>query len=110
MQVLHQLAILLGSQVPSGDGAAGFSARSFTPIERALLDHALQQLYAPWATDLETLTPDHTPTLSDLCNVLEAMPVRESTAAVRTTLLDELYLSLVSGSAGAVYNGRTSVA
>jgi hypothetical protein len=110
MHVMNQLAILLGSHNPSADGESTFTARSFTTIERALLDHALQKLYAPWAADLDKLTPAETPTLADFCAILESMPVRPSTEAVRTGLLDELYLYLVSGSAGAVYNGKTSVA
>ncbi len=110
MQVINQLSILLGSHEPSALGESTFKARSFTTIERALIDHTLQQLYAPWAANLDKLEPAQTPTLADLCAILETMPVRPSTEAVRTGLLDELYLYLVSGSAGAVYNGKTSVA
>ena len=110
MQVINQLAILLGTHEPSADGAATFRARGFSTIERALLDHALQQLYAPWVDDLDQLVPAETPALADLCTLLEQMPVRDSTRATRTALLDELYLYLVSSSVGAVYNGRTSVA
>lgn len=110
IQVINQLAILLGANAPDAAGEVAFRARSFSTIERALLDHALQQLYAPWSADLDRLTPAETPTLADLCAALESMPVRDSTRPVRAALLDELYLSLVSGSAGAVYNGRSSVA
>lgn len=110
MQVITHLAILLGAQEPQADGVATFRARVFTTIERALLDHALQHLYAPWAADLDRLTPPETPTVSDLCAILETMPVRPSTEATRVALLDELSLSLVSGSASGVYNARTSVA
>ncbi len=110
MQVINQLAILLGTHEPSADGESSFKARSFTTIERALIDHALQKLYEPWAADLDKLTPAETPTMADLCAILESMPVRSSTETARTGLLDELYLYLVSGSAGAVYNGKTSVA
>ena len=109
MQVINQLAILLGNHEPNASGEANFTARTFTTIERALIDHALQKLYAPWSADLDRLTPDITPTLEDLCNALELMEVRASTQDTRIALLDELYLYLVSGSAGAVYNGRTSV-
>lgn len=109
MHVMNQLAILLGNHEPNAEGTLAFAARKFSTIERALIDHTLQTLYAPWAANLDTLTPDTTPTLEDFCNVLELMEVRVSTQAARTALLDELYLSLVSGSAGAVYNGRTSV-
>jgi len=109
MQVINQLSILLGNQAASNDGESDFTARSFTTIERALIDHALQKLYQPWAADLDRLTSEHTPTIADLCDALEMLAVRESTALTRTALLDELYLYLVSGSAGAVYNGRTSV-
>ncbi len=110
IQVINQLAILLGSHEEDAAGESHFKAKPFTTIERALIDHALQQLYAPWAADLDRLEPAQTPTLADLCAILETMPVRPSTEAARTGLLDELYLYLVSGSAGTVYNGRTSVA
>jgi len=109
MQVMHQLAILLGHSEPTTTGETAFHARTFSNKERALIDHALQRLYAPWAADLDAFTPAETPTLADLCTILEAMPVRESMAAVRTDLLDELELYLVEGSAGATYNGKTTV-
>ncbi len=47
MQVVHQLAILLGRSEPTASGEATFHARAFSNKERALLDHALQRLYAP---------------------------------------------------------------
>lgn len=109
MQVLNQLSILLGSSVVGADGKPMFAGRQFSNIEKALIDHALQRLYAPWVTNLDALMPDETPTMADLCSVLEQMDVRESTRITRTALLDELYLSLVSNSAGEVYNGRTTV-
>lgn len=109
MQVTHQLAILLGQSDPSSEGSGTFQSRRFTNAERALIDHTLKRLYAPWANNLDVLTSAETPILADFCRILAAMPVRDSKAKERTALLDEIEMCLVEGSAGETYNGKTTV-
>lgn len=109
LQVLNQLRMLLGSTVSGAAGEQVFRGREFTNRELALIDMALQRLYAPWKEDLDVLTSADTPTLGDLCAELRTMPVRETMIQERSHLLDEMELYLIEGSAGATYNGRTSV-
>ncbi|KAB8140788.1 hypothetical protein F8S13_22570 [Chloroflexia bacterium SDU3-3] len=111
-QVLGQLAILLGHTAPSASGEAAFAPRTFDRIEAGLLDQALQRVYAPWAADIAQMRPEETPTIADLCAALGALQPSYATDKTRETqqqLLAELDLYLVSGSAGAVYNGRTTI-
>jgi hypothetical protein len=107
--VIGQLSTILGQVVPTSDGKGMFLAHQWDAIERALLDHALAAVYAPWAHDLETLTVDKTPTLSDLCDALSGLDIRPGLAPIRDRLLDTIYLSLVTGTQAATYNRTTTV-
>ncbi|HEX6288248.1 MAG TPA: hypothetical protein VFZ66_03615 [Herpetosiphonaceae bacterium] len=115
-QIAHvtaQLSVLLGTSRPGGDGKVVFLAREWTSLERGILDLALQHLYA--GVDLETLTVDRTPTLTDLCDGLATVARQLHTegereaAALAQRVATEINLRLVRGSLGASFNARTTV-
>jgi hypothetical protein len=70
-----------------------------------VLERAVQLVYAD--LDLDTLTPDRTPLLADLCDVLATGDLARFREAA--TLRDELYLRLVIGPLGATVNAHTTV-
>ena len=107
--MLNQLAVLLGSADPTAEGEADFRVRSWTNLERGLLDEALRSLYKPWADNLDRLRSEETPILADLVAELLKMPVSVRLAPVRDALVDEIDLYLVQGSLGEIYNGCTTV-
>lgn len=107
--VIAQISTALGQVVPTSDGRGEFQAMRFDAIERALLDQALAKVYAPWAHNLELLETENTPIISDLCDALSELDVREGLKPIRDRLLDTLYLSLVKSSQASTYNRTTTV-
>ena len=108
--VLNQLSILLGTHVPTPTGAPAFQPRIWQPIESGLIELALEQIYGDWTSDLERMSPDKAPVLADLSDALRSIEVDFArTAALRDQLLDEIYITLVRGPKGRVYNRRTTV-
>ena len=108
--VLNQLSVLLGTNVPRGDGGNTFVPYTWTSLSAAIVEKALARLYAPWADRLETLRPEHTPRLADLCDALRDLPFSNPrTAELRDDVLDAIYFSLVDGPKGALYNAATTV-
>jgi hypothetical protein len=101
--------VLLGTTGVDEKGQQAFRPRVFTSLEEALLDQALQRLYAPWADGLDELSPEEAPILSDLAEALAKLRVPEVAAPVRDQLHAELDLRLVSGSLGQTYNVRSTV-
>jgi hypothetical protein len=74
----------------------------WTPVESGLLALALEELYRPF--DLETLTPDRTPRLQDLCDALSDQNEPEAKAMAR-----EIHIALVRGPNRTTFNAQTSV-
>jgi hypothetical protein len=107
--VVTQLGVLLGTTGVDEKGQQAFRPRVFTSLEEALLDQALQRLYAPWADCLDELSPEEAPILGDLAEALRQLRVPEVAVPVRDQLHAELDLRLVSGSLGQTYNVRSTV-
>ena len=96
--------------MPRGDGGNTFVPYTWTSLSAAIVEKALARLYAPWADRLETLRPEHTPKLADLCDALRDLPYSNPrTAELRDDVLDAIYFSLVDGPKGALYNAVTTV-
>jgi hypothetical protein len=133
VQVAHvatQLSVLLGGSTMTASGAEQFYPRVWESIERGILEIALQQLYAPWP-DLDSLSVERTPILSDLCEALRDVGrqlrerEREELAGVNGDiggdrrrkhrsdsafdLAGEIELRLIMGPYGKNFNARTSV-
>lgn len=103
--VVAQLSTLLGQTQMQTTGRNSFTPRVWSPMERGVLERAVQLVYA--GLDLDNLPPERTPILADLCDVLaseELMRFREA-----ETLRDELYLRLVLGPLGATVNAHTTI-
>jgi hypothetical protein len=103
--VVAQLSTLLGQTQMQATGRNSFTPRVWTPMERGVVERAVQLVYA--GLDLDHLPPDRTPVLADLCDVLaseELARFREAQA-----LRDELYLRLVLGPLGATVNAQTTI-
>jgi len=133
VQVAHvvtQLSVLLGGSTMTASGAEQFYPRMWESNERGVLEIALQQLYAPWANNLDVLSVERTPILEDLCAMLrevgrqlrvreqrELDGVGEDTGADRRRrrsdygfeLAGEIELRLIMGPYGQNFNARTSI-
>lgn len=134
VQVAHvvtQLSVLLGGSMMTAEGREQFYPRVWESTERGVLELALQQLYAPWADNLDALTPESTPILADLCAQLRAVgrmfretEAREGEAdsgdasgeprgrrrsRYAYDLASEIELRLILGPYGKTFNARTSV-
>lgn len=59
-------------------------------LQRSLLAQALEEVYAPWLERWEALTPDVTPTCSDVCEVLTGLGQTERMRVIARDFADEL--------------------
>jgi hypothetical protein len=133
VQVAHvatQLSVLLGGSTMTASGSEQFYPRMWESNERGVLEIALQQLYAPWAENLDALSVERTPILADLCEALrevgrqlrareqeELAGVSGDTGADRRRrrsdyafeLAGEIELRLIMGPYGKNFNARTSI-
>lgn len=134
VQVAHvvtQLSVLLGGSMMTAEGRDQFYPRVWESTERGVLELALQQLYAPWADNLDALTLESTPILADLCEKLRdvgrqlrEIEQRELDALSGDAsgdrrrrrrshdaydLAGEIELRLIMGPYGKNFNARTSV-
>lgn len=134
VQVAHvvtQLSVLLGGSAMNDAGAEQFYPRVWESIERGVLEIALQQLYAPWADNLDALPPERTPVLADLVGELrhlgrtlharEAQDLaamqddvggdrrRQRRSHYAFDLAGEIELRLIMGPYGKNFNARTSI-
>ncbi len=134
VQVAHvvtQLSVLLGGSMMTAEGRDQFYPRVWESTERGVLELALQQLYTPWADNLDALTLESTPILADLCEKLR--DVGRQLREIEQTELDaisgdvsgdrrrrrrshyaydlagEIELRLIMGPYGKNFNARTSV-
>lgn len=134
VQVAHvatQLSVLLGGSALTAEGRDQFYPRVWDSIEQGVLALALQQLYAPWADNLDVLTVERTPILEDLVVTLRAVGRqfreieqqeldglaadtsgdrrRRRRSHVAFDLAGEVELRLIMGPYGKNFNAQTSV-
>lgn len=113
--VLTQLSVLLGGSSLNAQGKDAFHPRIWASMERGVLELALQQVYTPWAANLDALTSATTPILSDLCTTLDAVAGqlqargRTEQAAIASSLAGEIDLRLIAGPYGKNFNAATSI-
>jgi hypothetical protein len=100
--VVTQLSVLMGTNVPTAEGKTAFRPRVWESLEQGLLDLALQRVYL--GLDLETLEPNTTPVVADVCDALSTIGSDEA-----KRLAYEIHLRLVQGSRGATFNRRTTI-
>jgi len=111
-QVSHvttQLGVLLGANQQMADGTLHFHGRSFTSDELAVLALALEALYRPF--ELEHLTPQVTPILSDLVAALGELAVNHPNLyePEASALARSIRLRLTDGPLAATFNAHTTI-
>ena len=107
--MLNQLSVLLGTNLPRGDGGNTFVPYTWTSLSAAMWRKRWRGCMRHGPIGWKRCDRN-TPKLADLCHELRDLPYSNPrTAELRDDVLDAIYFSLVDGPKGALYNAVTTV-